>query len=522
MTKKTAILISRKWALGCAAIGAALLRCLKCRAEVFAMDKVGLCDFLKQGVGQYDRVFIVGIPFSGDEKSVVALGETLKRRGLSVEWVGNRLSRAERTLMKRLHELGIVSYVTEDGWDFSRELETALRERFGEDVSDLTRLGDLVIEDRYCVNDETSLEIVNAALWFLDTYGLEEIYGLAIRALAEKRTGADMDSHLSEALAHYRRFKRRELIGNSVAMVELRERVKRVSQAPDARVMIFGETGTGKETVAMQIHYGSERRRQRFIAFNCATVSSDLIESRFFGYEKGAFTGADKQTKGLFEMANGGTLFLDEIGEMPLAVQGTLLRVLEDGCIMRMGGTEEIPVDVRIVTATHRDLPAMVRDGKFRADLYQRLCIVQIRMPPLREHLSDIPDIVRNWASLRVRPNSKWVDPPSDEQFAALMDYDYPGNVRELINILERSALLGERDFVKLMKEHRELNAGLSSTHPSSPPKLPMATDEANCVVTLEEAMRRHVRFVYEHCGGNLAEASRKLDVSRNTVRKYL
>lgn len=522
MAKKTAILISRSWALGSAGFGAALMRCLKCRADAFALHTNELGHFLEHRAARYGHIFIVGIPFSGEEEQTVAVMGRLKKEGVAVEWVGNHLRVEERALMKRLRESGLVSFLTKTGWDLSTDFEPALKDRFGVDVSDLTCLGDIVLGDEYCVNNETSLEMVNAALWFQDTYGLEEIYGLVLRALAEKRTGTDMDSRLSDVLAHYRRFKRRELIGDSATMVELREKVKRISQAPNARVMIFGETGTGKETVAMQIHYGSERRKQRFVAFNCATVSAELIESRFFGYEKGAFTGADKQTKGFFETANGGTLFLDEIGEMPLAVQGILLRVLEDGCIMRMGGTEEIPVDVRIVTATHRDLPAMVRDGKFRADLYQRLCIIQIRMPPLREHLSDIPDIVRNWASLRVKPNGKWVDPPSDEQIAALMDYDYPGNVRELINILERSAMLGENDFAKLMKEHRELNVGLSSMPLSSRQASDQTEDEPCRVSTLDEAIRRHVNYVLEKCNGNITEAAKKLGRSRNTVRKYL
>lgn len=522
MAKKTAILIDRSWGLYSAGFGAALMRCLRCRADAFALHKNELGHFLEHRSVCYGQIFIIGIPFSGEEEHTVTVMERLKKGGVSVEWVGNRLRVEERALMKRLRELGLVSYLTKTGWDSTKDFEPALKDRFGVDVSDLICLGDIVLGDKYCANDEATLEMVNAALWFQDTYGLEEIYGLVMRALAEKRTGADMDSRLFEALAHYRRFKRRELIGDSAAMVELREKVKRISQVPNARVMIFGETGTGKETVAMQIHYGSERRRQRFVAFNCATVSEDLIESRFFGYEKGAFTGADKQTKGLFETANGGTLFLDEIGEMPFAVQGTLLRVLEDGCIMRMGGTEEIPVDVRIVTAKHRDLPSMVRDGKFRADLYQRLCIVQIRLPPLREHLSDIPSIVRNWASLRVKPNSKWVDPPSDEQIAALMDYDYPGNVRELINILERSAMLGENDFAKLMKEHRELNAGLSSMPLPSKQAVDRTGDEPCRVSTLDEAIRRHVNFVLEKCNGNITEAAKRLGLSRNTVRKYL
>ena len=316
-------------------------------------------------------------------------------------------------------------------------------------------------------------------------------------------------------------------------MCELRERIARIAKYPNARVMILGETGTGKETVAMQIHYRSERRNKKFVAFNCATVTVDLLESRLFGYEPKSFTGAASTTKkGLFEETDGGTLFLDEIGELGLEVQGILLRALEEGRIMRVGGAEEIPVDVRLITATNRDLPTMVRDGKFRADLYQRLCVVQIRIPPLREHKSDIADIVAGWANMQSKPNCPYFEPPTDEQIADLTDYDYPGNVRELINLLDRAKILGETDYKKLLRDHREMNAGLLATPDVRIGKRESSTDgSVNCTVVahdengilpLEDAIRAHVRSVYEKCGENATETARVLKVSRNTVRKYL
>lgn len=207
-------------------------------------------------------------------------------------------------------------------------------------------------------------------------------------------------------------------------------------------------------------------------------------------------------------MADGGTLFLDEIGEMPVEVQALLLRVLEVGRFMRVGGREELRCDVRLVTATNRDLPALVREGKFREDLYQRLNVVQLRTPSLREHKDDIPIIANAW--WRKFHGNRAL---KDEQIAALMDYDYPGNVRELINILDRATALEEDDFDLLMREHKEMNASLVGNLELKSGRIP---DK------LEDAIRIHVRRVYEKYRENLTRAAEALDVSRNTVRKYL
>ena len=224
------------------------------------------------------------------------------------------------------------------------------------------------------------------------------------------------------------------------------------------------------------------------------------------GHEKGAFTGANEQKKGLFEIANGGTLFLDEIGEMPLEAQGVLLRVLEGGRFTRVGGTEEISVDVRLITATNRDLAELVREGKFREDLYHRLCVVQIHAPSLREHKEDIEQIA----------NGRWLKEHhrrlEAEQIEVLKTYDYPGNVRELINILDRASVLDESDFSKLLKEHKEMTAGLKPSNEKSE-EIP---DE------LEAAVRIHVKRVYEKYDRNLTRTAEALKAARNTVKKYL
>ena len=287
-------------------------------------------------------------------------------------------------------------------------------------------------------------------------------------------------------------------------MRALQEQINTVARHYRARVLIFGESGTGKETIAVQIHNKSPRRSEPFVAFNCASVTPDLLESRFLGYEKGAFTGAAERRPGLFELANGGTLFLDEIGDLPPAAQGLLLRVLEGGRFSRIGDREEVVVDVRLIAATHRDLPALVRDGVFRADLFYRLCVIPIRVPPLREHPEDIADLANGyWLRLHRRRLDA-------RQLAALADYAWPGNVRELYNVLERASVTGATDFARLLDEHRVL-------------AMPQVPDRpADLPDNLEAAIRLHVRNVFEKCGGNLSKAASALGVSRNTARKYL
>ena len=314
---------------------------------------------------------------------------------------------------------------------------------------------------------------------------------------------------MKRVIEHYRRYGNRELVGSGAQMRELRSYIERIAAHPEARVLILGESGTGKETVAAQIHTKSPRRNEPFFAFNCASVNPELLESRFFGHEKGSFTGANEQRQGLFELADGGTLFLDEIGELPLEAQGTLLRVLEGGRFMRLGGKEEIKTDVRLVTATNRNLPRMVREGKFREDLFMRLNVVQIRVPPLREHKEDIRDIADIWWFEKFRKHL------AEEQIAALGEYDYPGNVRELLNLLERAAVLDETDFTRLLAKHREMNAGLLDSDCEQTGG-GIAPDE------LEEVIRRHIKKVFVKYAQNLSRASAALKISRNTLRKYV
>ncbi|MEW6186324.1 MAG: sigma-54 dependent transcriptional regulator [Thermodesulfobacteriota bacterium] len=241
-----------------------------------------------------------------------------------------------------------------------------------------------------------------------------------------------------------------DLIGNSLRLRKVRDLISKVA-ATKATVLVSGESGTGKEVVARAIHFNSPRKEKPLVSVNCSALTETLLESELFGHEKGAFTGAVAQRKGRFEFADGGTLFLDEVGEMSPSVQVTLLRVLQDREFQRVGGNKTIKVDVRVITATNKDLKEEIRKGHFREDLFYRLNVVHIEVPPLRERKEDIPLLIRYFLERFAREmNKKEVPALSPESLAALMSYDWPGNVRELENMLERAIILSPNPVIQL------------------------------------------------------------------------
>jgi two-component system nitrogen regulation response regulator NtrX len=256
-----------------------------------------------------------------------------------------------------------------------------------------------------------------------------------------------------------------ELLGASPIMVRLRDMIRRVASS-DGRVLILGENGTGKELVANAVHRGSPRRENAFIKVNCGALPENLVESELFGHEKGAFTGASSRRKGRFELADGGTLFLDEIGELSLDLQVKLLRVIQEGQFERVGGSQTLSVDVRLIAATNRDLPRMIEKGEFREDLYYRLNVVALKVPPLRERREDIPLLVENM--IRRRPVS---ERPilGEEVCQKLMARNYPGNVRELQNIVERLGIFFPGREVTV-EDIQELAPGYSRAPSIRPP----------------------------------------------------
>ncbi len=466
-------------------------------ADVIGMSRRRLPEYLEGYDGAHGRIVLIGIGLDGDESRLAKALSSLKGRGVEVVWISAiDFTPAQKDSIAPL----LSARLRLDG-----TLLEAVGSAYGVDARDYAPYA--VEGKKAAAPVRAWQELVDAAMYAHRNYQDEKSYAKAIMYLARGVQEEAWDAEAHRVVAHYRRYGGRELVGKSAKMRTLQERIDRIASFPDARVLILGESGTGKETVALQIHSRSDRRNEAFHAFNCASVNPELLESRFFGHEKGAFTGADRQGIGLFELANGGTLFLDEIGELPLEAQGILLRVLEGGRFMRMGGRDEIEVDVRLITATNRNLPMRVRDGRFREDLYQRLNVVQLRIPSLREHKEDIRDIADGWWLQHHRAHL------AEGQIVALMEYDYPGNVRELLNLMERATVLGEMDFTALMNEHKEMNAGLTDNAAS---ELAASPDE------LEAAMRIHVRHVFDKYGQNLSKTAAALKVARNTVKKYL
>ena len=322
---------------------------------------------------------------------------------------------------------------------------------------------------------------------------------LAVERTLRSRALQDENRRLSEALDARDRLI--DLVGRAPSMQRLFRRVEKVA-GTDATILITGESGTGKELAARALHKLSRRAAGPFVVVNCAAIPEGLIESEFFGAEKGSFTGADRTRAGKIEAAAGGTLFLDEIGELPLAVQPKLLRALQGACISRVGSTQEIATDVRIVAATNRDLSADVADGRFREDLYYRLNVVPVPMPPLRERREDIPRLVDHFIDRATRRHGMRVDPFPPALLRRLVDYSWPGNVRELENVIERLVLLSDGDRVhpEDLPEERSGRPPGDSGFKLPPGGLAWEEHEKDC---LAQAL--------EIAGGNRARAARLL-----------
>jgi DNA-binding NtrC family response regulator len=348
--------------------------------------------------------------------------------------------------------------------------------------------------------DDSALTLLVCAAQLLDALGESATERSQMRAALSQRGSAEPG----------------RIVGNSAAVKKLHVFLERVA-ASNATVLLNGESGTGKELAARMVHALSPRANRPFIAINCAAVPENLLESEFFGHEKGSFTGAVGRHEGVFERAHTGTLFLDEIAEMALSTQARMLRVLENRSFTRVGGTEEVMVDVRLIAATHRNLRELVAEGRFREDLLYRLSVIQTRLPPLRERRDDIPDLVRHFCDVLGDQMGRHVTQIADDALEVLSNYRWPGNVRELRNVVERALVLGDGAILELDDLPPELQL---AGPPTGSPAGPAIT--AQKVMPLADLEAQAIAAALEATGGNKARAAALLGIDRTTLYRKL
>jgi DNA-binding NtrC family response regulator len=421
-----------------------------------------------------------------DEPGMVSfLQRALTQRCGVVDTAGS-VEQAAPLLQRRLYDLIVldISLPGRSGIDWLHELRA---EGYAGDVVLMTAYADL----------DTAIDALRAGAsdFLLKPFSLAQMLNAIQRCFERSRLVREnfvLRREVSERVANIE-----GVIGQSEVMLATCERLKRIAPTP-ATVLLTGESGTGKEVAARALHRMSQRASASFVPVNCAAISAELIESELFGHVKGAFTGAQQSREGLFYYARGGTLFLDEISELPAAAQAKLLRVLEERRIRPVGSEQEIPVDVRVIAASNRDLKAEVAAHRFRQDLYYRLQVVEVTLPPLRERPEDLPLLIEHFIS-QLAP---YLDVPrlalDSRSLARMTAYDWPGNVRELRNFIERSLILGWFDL-------------------GPEPKV-SASQVANTDESLEAVEKRHILAVLNACDGNKSEAGRRLGVSRKTL----
>ena len=396
------------------------------------------------------------------------------------------VEQAEPMLRRRLYDLIVLDIAMpgRTGIEWLHELRT---EGYAGDVVLMTAYADL----------DTAIDALRAgaADFLLKPFSLAQVLNSVQRCYERSRLMREnfvLRREISERTPSIE-----GMIGDSPGIRGVCERLRRIAPTP-ATVLLTGESGTGKEVAARALHRMSPRASGPFVPVNCAAIAAELIESELFGHVRGAYTGAQQSREGLFYYARGGTLFLDEIAEMPAAAQAKLLRVLEERRIRPVGSEQEIPVDVRVIAATNRDLKSAVAEQRFRQDLYYRLQVVEVTLPPLRERPEDLPALIGHFVD-QIGASLDEPRPALDSRtLARLMAYDWPGNVRELKNFVERSLILGWFDL---------------GPEPKGSTVAAGTTDE-----TLEAVEKRHILAVLAACDGNKSEAGRRLGVSRKTL----
>jgi DNA-binding NtrC family response regulator len=375
---------------------------------------------------------------------------------------------------------------------------------------------------------ETALAAVKAGAYDYLTKPFEDVeyVARAVAKAAERKHLFDRNRELETQLREREDGPGEALVGNSGAMHDVMRMVDAVA-ASVATVLVNGESGTGKELVARALHAKSRRRAHPFVALNCGALTETLLESELFGHVRGAFTGAQRDQKGLFEAADGGTIFLDEIGDIPPATQVRLLRVLQEGELKRVGSTDIVRVDVRVIAATHRDLPKLVKSGKFREDLFYRLNVIAIPLPALRERIEDVPLLAHHFLRRYTERLAKKVRTLSPEAVELLCSYRWPGNVRELENAIERAVVLCRGDVVT----PADLPPAISGRTAPLVREVAAPADDAAWLAmsysnAKEHSLRRfekgYVEALMRACAGNISAAARKAGMDRSNFKRVL
>ncbi len=362
---------------------------------------------------------------------------------------------------------------------------------------------------------ETAVEAMKVGAYDFITkpYNLDEIE-IIINRVIEKNNLTSEVKYLREQLSSQNRIE--GIRTNSEKMVKVLDVASRVGPSK-ASVLIIGESGTGKELLARAIHYSGKRKDGMFVAVNCAALNENLLESELFGHEKGSFTGAEKQHKGRFEIADGGTVFLDEIGDLPLHTQVKLLRVLQEGEFERVGGSVTLNVDVRIIAATNRNIEELIKENKFREDLYYRLNVVNIKIPPLRERKEDIPLLIDQFTARYIKETDKKRIEYSKQALDLLMKYGYPGNIRELENVIHHSIVLARGEMIT----SEDLPLGIKSHGSENISKDPCGEGDT-LHEKVENLEKRLINDALHKTNGNQSAAAKLLGMSERNLRYRL
>ena len=445
-----------------------------------------------------------------DERILIVDDEKLIRWSLS-----ERLSEEGYHCVQAEDGASALERVSEQGFDLAmidlRLPDTTGVELLGRMRESVPDLPVIIITAHSTVDSAVEAMKGGARDYIAKPFNMDELTITVRNTLATVRMERRLDAQVEHQKA---RFGLGNLVGESAAMHEIRKVVRKISQSEATTVLLLGESGTGKDMLARAIHYESSRVTEPFMNITCTALPESLLESELFGYEKGAFTDAKQQKKGLFELANGGTVFLDEVGDMSAPLQGKLLRVLEEKVFRRIGGGEDISLDVRIIAATNRDLEKAIEMGSFREDLYYRLSIVPVLLPPLRERREDIPLLAHHFLEELNREFHRDFGGFSQKALDKLRTYGWPGNIREMRNVIERAVLLSTGEVINT--DDILLGRSVLGTRPDSDRRVIQLPDGGCAVADIERDL---IRQALERTSWNQTQASRLLALTRDQIR---